>query len=194
MSNSKKSVLTVDEINKLWDNMKQENKQLAEMSFQCSFTKPKDLKKINILNLLAFSGLTNITGHWIVVIPLSDDEVSPESRDSVAVVYTCFGIVSYDLFDWLRTSYKNIKFILDQQQNLNSSSCGYYCLRFIYQFLFKDSVFNYIIYNNSGSVNDSQFLIEEDDKKFDVEKYKKILNVYLKLISQSSQGSSSSVE
>ena len=182
MNWKKKTVLSVDEIETLFNKMKQSNQIFKDKSFLCSFEKPETLKDINIVNLLAFDNKTDIVGHWICLIPNGSD----------CIVYTCFGIVSYSLFKWLiNYGFETITFILDQQQNLNSSSCGFYCIRFIYHFFEMPDIkavysyfnnysnFDYITYSKDSKVLKSRL------ENFDVEKYKKIINVYMDLIKQS---------
>lgn len=176
MNWKKKTVLSVDEIETLFNKMKESNKIFKNKSFLCSFEKPTTLKDkqlrclelrdINIVNLLSFDDKTDIVGHWIVLIPNGSD----------CIVYTCFGIVSYSLYKWLiEYGFETITFILDQQQNLNSSSCGFYCIRFIYSYFNNDSNFDYITYNDKD-------VVKSRLENFDVEKYKKINDVYIDLI------------
>lgn len=175
MNWKKKTVLSVDEIETLFNKMKESNIIFKNKSFLCSFEKPETLKDINIVNLLAFDNKTDIVGHWITLIPNGSD----------CIVYTCFGIVSYSLFKWLiEYGFETITFILDQQQNLNSSSCGFYCIRFIYSYFNNENAkashdkvanFDYITYNDKD-------VVKSRLENFDVEKYKKIINVYMDLI------------
>lgn len=169
MNWKKKTVLSVDEIETLFNKMKESNQIFKNKSFLCSFEKPKTLKDINIVNLLAFDNKTDIVGHWITIILNGSD----------CIVYTCFGIVSHSLFKWLLDyGFETITFILDQQQNLNSSSCGFYCIRFIYSYFVDDFDFDYITFNKDS-------VLKSRLENFDVEKYKKIINVYINLIKQS---------
>ena len=95
-------------------------------------------------------------------------------------IYTCYGIISDDLLKVLIKYYDNYNYIFilsqENQQNLKSSSCGYYSLRFLKEFEEDDlNKVNYVIYNNKKNI--IEFNIRNEP--FDLKKFINYLNVYL---------------
>ena len=184
---SYKNILNVDELKKLADDLK------LSFKFEIGFTydeiyeliKNCKQKSYYIFNLLGFSHLDNQMGHYIacIIIPFIKK----------VFVYTCYGIVSFDV---LKLFYKfdkykdyEIVFDLNQTQKSTSNSCGWYCLRWLKEFdTKKEIVFdNYIIYylikepfnyDNLG-VRDYSFT-----KNWNPKRYDKYTNMYVKIINE----------
>lgn len=80
-------------------------------------------------------------GHWILFKRISNDS---------CILIDSYGVYHQNLIDELMKVYKNIIIVLDQQQNLNSQSCGYYSILNYYLLernLYKPN--NYILIQNS---------------------------------------------
>lgn len=121
---STRTLTSTNDLEDMMDDYKDETN--SDINYQISFVKI-DLpieKEVNayILNLYAYEEIQKDIGHWIVVL----------TKDTNALVYTCFGLFSKRLLDELtRMGYKNVVFDLTSDQPLNSKSCGFYCMRYI---------------------------------------------------------------
>lgn len=72
-----------------------------------------------IFDIFHFGSETPPIGHWMMIKRLNTDSV---------IVIDSYGVYHQVLVDELQRIYKNILIVLDQQQNLSSHSCGYYCV------------------------------------------------------------------
>lgn len=88
-----------------------------------------------IFDVFEFADNQPNVGHWILL-----KRVSINS----CIIIDSYGVYHQNLIDELMKIYKNIIIVLDQQQNLNSQSCGYYAIMNFY--LLERNLYNPINY------------------------------------------------
>lgn len=183
-----KNVLKTDEILQLAKDLNfKEDFKIGFTYEEISKLISNGYKKVGyyIFNLLGFSKKDKQIGHYIACIIL------PKQR--LILIYTCFGIVSFDVIKMFYDdkNYKdfNLVFDLSQDQIIKSNSCGWYCLRWLKEFERTDKITleNFVIYSLikypviPENVNISMFYT---NKNWSYERYKKYIDVYLKIIDE----------
>lgn len=126
-----------------------------------------------IINLINVKEEHNKLGHWIAL--------KIDNKTKQIYIYTCYGLISEELLDTLIKYYHTYKyvFILSQvnQQNLKSSSCGYYSLRFLKEFEPDDlKELNYVVYNDDKNIISLQL----NNEMFDINLFTRVIETYLK--------------
>lgn len=175
-----KNILSVSDLYDLAKDMKLKHKFYVGFTYDEIYNLLENNVGQNdyIFNLLGFSHLDNELGHYIACI------VDPKQKK--IIIYTCYGITSYEIIKMFYSfpKYRNCEIIFDltQHQTDSSNSCGWYCLRWLKQFDDKKKVefINYmIVYYNKSEFYIKDFVVS---KNWNVERYKKYTNKYLKII------------
>ena len=115
-----------------------------------------------IFDVFSFGSNSPNIGHWGLLKRLSNDSV---------ILIDSYGVYHQSLIDELKKYYKNILIVLDQQQNMSSQSCGYYCI--LNYYLLERGLYNpyaYIL------IQDNNYII--NDKKINVDRYDTYENIY----------------
>lgn len=178
---SKDNILSVEDLYDLAKDMKLKHKLYVGFTYDEIYKLIKDNKGVNyyIFNLLGFSHLDNEMGHYIACII--------DSEQKKIIIYTCYGITSYEIIKMFYSfdKYHNyeIYFDLDQQQKINSNSCGWYCLRWLKGFEKSKKEFDniMIVVYDKGQYLIKDFIVS---KNWNVERYKKYTKEYLKRINK----------
>ena len=123
MSKSK-TLTSANDLQDMFKDFKDETK--SDINLHVSFTKidfPISNKtNYYIVNLYPYEETPKDIGHWVTLI----------TKNKNCIVYTCFGLFSIGLMNFLQQSgYEYVCWDMSADQPLNSKSCGFYCLRYI---------------------------------------------------------------